>query len=350
MKKIEKILLPKELDVDTIVSLAIVYHYGSSAFSGISKAELEFRASIPKDKDLDYFLSNKILPLFPLKENSMVLKQLADYEPLGLDNYPIVNQTIASLKYSKHIFFKRGAIFTWSYLTQVMKDNPKKLLELVLPLLKQCTEIQDKFREIFFEYCMEAIKDGRLMSFNVKQNDVDLKIVFIDYDDTSICEYLFYKKEVLADVVVMFRKNGNIFIKTKDEMNIDLLDVVAILRVETARKKKIPFDKLNKHILNRKGLMPGLDSWDFDNSGNLLESVKPPHLDKLAIKRALLIGLDTLKMAKGMCPSKEGCIGKKCDFYSYNMLRCRKRMAGISDNFEKSETNNSRIRVYRNSK
>lgn len=347
MKKIEKILLPKELDVDTIVSLAMVYHYGSNAFTGISKAELEFRASLPKEKDLDYFISNKILPLFPLKENSMVLKQLTDYEPLGFDNYPIINQTIASLMYSKHIFFKRGVIFTWSYLVQVMKDNPKKLLELVLPLLKQCADIQDKRRDIFFEYCKESIRDGRLISFNVKQGEKDLKIVFIDYDDTSICEYLFYKKEVLADVVVIFKKDGNIFIKTKDEMNIDLLDVVAILRVETARKKKIPFDRLNKHILNRKGLMPGLECWDFDMSGSLVESIKPSHLDKLAIKRAMLIGLDTLKMAKGMCPSKEGCIGKKCDFYSYNMLRCRKRMAGISDNFEKSEINHSRIGVYR---
>jgi len=49
-----------------------------------------------------------------------------------------------------------------------------------------------------------------------------------------------------------------------------------------------------------------------------------------------------------MCPSKEGCIGKKCDFYSYNMLRCRKRRAGVTDGFEQKIIEPSNIRVLKN--
>lgn len=346
--KIEKILLPKELTPDSIVSLAIAYKYGQNAFSGLSSAKLEFRASLPKDKDMNYFITKGVLPLIPLHEDCCVLRQISEYEDLELDKYPVVNQTIASLKYDKNVMFKRGAIFTWGYLTKILKDNPEKALKLILPVLKECIDSLEERRKMFFEYCSKAIQDDRLLSFNVKQSGKTLKVVFVDYENQSIAEYLFYKKEVLADVIAIFKNDGSIFIKSKDEVNVDLMDVVAILRMETARKCKIPFDKINKHILNRKGLMEGLEYWEFEALGNVFRSVKPTHLDKLVVKKAMLIGLDNERMAKGECPPKEGCVGKKCSLYSFNMLRCRKRRAGLKDTYShQNNGSNSKIRVYR---
>ena len=345
--KIEAILLPKELTVDSIVSLAIIYKYCKKKLTNLSKAKLEFRASLPKDKKLDYFLKKGILPLIPLSENTLVLEQIADCEEISLDEYPIVNQVITTLKDLNHTQDERGLIFSWNYLIEVLKDNPKKIFSLVLPILKEYINYSEDKRVEFLEYCKKAIEKGKLISFTVKQENQKLKVVFIDYDSDDIVKYLFYKKEVMADVVVVFKSKGEIFIKAREDKQIDLMDVVAILRIETARRKKVPFDKINKHVLNRSGVMEGIEYWNFEPVHHRVRSVKNTALDKLTIKKALIIGLDLEKMARGECPPKYGCRGKKCSFFSYNMLRCRKRRAGVKDDYNQTSGEKKNIRVYR---
>ena len=80
-KSIEKILLPKELTKDEIISLAVIYKYGKESLSGLSKAKLEFRASLPEGKTLDYYLRKGVLPLFLLSPTyKSVLEQLVNNE------------------------------------------------------------------------------------------------------------------------------------------------------------------------------------------------------------------------------------------------------------------------------
>ncbi|MCD4704876.1 hypothetical protein K8R66_02245 [bacterium] len=52
--KIKSILLPKNLNVDAIVSLAVLYEYGSKVFRGLMSAGIEFRASLPEGHNLEY--------------------------------------------------------------------------------------------------------------------------------------------------------------------------------------------------------------------------------------------------------------------------------------------------------
>jgi hypothetical protein len=343
--KIDTILLPKELTVDSIVSLAIVYKYCKKKLTGLSKAKLEFRASLPEGKVVNYYLQKGILPLIPLAENILVLEQIADCNDTSLHDYPIVNQVITTLRDEHHTPDERGFIFSWSYLTEVLKDDPKKIFSLALPILKEYIDYLENKRVEYLEYCQEAIKKGKLTSFVTYQNKQRLKVIFISYESDDIVKYLFYKKEVMADVVVLFKEKGEIFIKARADKRVDLMDVVAILRVETARYKKIPFDKINKHVLNRSGIMEGIEYWNFEPVHYRIRSVKNTALDKLTIKKALIIGLDLDKMSK-ICPSQEGCKGKKCNFYSYNMLRCRKRRAGVQDNYQppkKEKKNNIRV-------
>ncbi|MCD4704875.1 hypothetical protein K8R66_02240 [bacterium] len=270
------------------------------------------------------------------------------YPELELDKYPIVNQTIASLENSENIFYEEGIIFSWAYFIKLLKKkDPAKSLKLILPLLREYLKINEDKRIEFLNHCQKAIKDGSILSFNTRQNKKELKVVFVDYATEDIFDYLFYKKEVLADVIVLFKEKGLITIRTKKEKNIDLLDVIAILRVETARRNKVPFDQFNKHYLNRTGVMEGIDHWNFNLSKGSIIAVKPVNLDKLTIKKALLIGLDLSKMSKGECPSQEGCRGKKCSYYSYNMLRCRKRRAGVKDDYQRKKTGQGNIRVLR---
>lgn len=346
--KIDTILLPKKLTVDSIVSLAIIYKYCNKKMTGLSKAKLEFRASLPEGKVVNYFLKKGIFPLIPLSENTLVLEQIADCSDTSLHDYPIVNQIITTLKDEHHTSDERGLIFSWNYLTEVLKDNPAKIFSLTLPILKEYIDYLEDKRIEFLEYCQGAIEKGKLTSFVTYQNKQKLKVIFISYEFDDIVKYLFYKKEVMADVVVLFKEKGEIFIKTREDKQIDLMDVVAILRVETARHKKIPFDKINKHVLNRSGIMEGIEYWNYEPAYHRIRSVKNTTLDKLTIKKALIIGLDLEKMAQGECSPQEGCRGKKCSFYSYNMLRCRKRRAGVQDNYQpKDKSNKSNIRVVR---
>ena len=345
MQKIEKILLPKELTIDSILALGIIYKYGTKKFSNLSKAELEFRVDLPEDKDVNYFVSNGVLPLINLKGRNTILFELININDLNLDEIPVINQLISCFK-NKNIC--ANDFFSWTNLANILKDNPERVLKLSLPIIKEYLDNNEEKTKTFFDYCSKAVKEGKITSFSTNQNDRELKVVFIDSEYDDIAEFLFYKKEVMADIVVIFKPKDNIIIKTKKEKNIDLLDVVAILRVETARKHKVPFDKINKHILNRSGIMEGIPYWNFDQLNSEIRTVKSVHIDKTTVKRAIMIGVDTTKMAKRMCPSKEGCIGKKCDFYSYNMLRCRKRRAGVPDNFEQGYHGTNNIRAIRN--
>ena len=346
--KIDTILLPKELTVDSIVSLAIVYKYCKKKMTGLSKAKLEFRASLPEGKVANYYLQKGILPLIPLSENTLVLEQIADCGDTSLHDYPIVNQVITTLRDKHHTPDERGLIFSWNYLTEILKKNPKKIFSLVLPILKEYIEYLEDKRVEFLEYCQGAIEKGKLTSFVTYQNKQKSKVVFISYDSDDIVKYLFYKKEVMADVVVLFKSKGEIFIKAREDKQIDLMDVVAVLRVETARHKKIPFDQINKHVLNRSGVMEGIEYWNFEPAYHRIRSIKNTALDKLTIKKALIIGLDLERMAKGECPPQAGCKGKKCSYYSYNMLRCRKRRAGAKEDYQpKDKGPKSNIRVVR---
>ncbi len=345
MQKIEKILLPKELTIDSVLALGIIYKYGTKKFSNLSKSELEFRVDLPEDKDINYFVSNGVLPLLNFKGRNTLLLELLNIKDLNLDEIPVVNHLISCFK-NKNVC--SNDLFSWTYLITILKDNPEKILKLAIPIIKEYLDDNEEKTKTFFDYCSKAVKEGKITSFSTNQNDKELKVVFIDCEYDDIAEFLFYKKEVMADIVVIFKSKDNILIKTKKEKNIDLLDVIAILRVETARKHKVPFDKINKHILNRSGIMEGIPHWNFDPLIGEIKTVKSVHIDKAAVKRAIMIGIDTVKMAKGMCPSKEGCIGKKCDFYSYNMLRCRKRRAGALDNFEQKNHNTNNIRTIRN--
>ncbi len=341
-KKIDKIILPKELTADSVLALSIIYKYGDKLFSNLSKAEIEFRLELPEEKDINYFISNSILPLINFKRRDSVLLELLNVEDLNIDEIPIVNKLIADFKNKN---FEDCSFFSWTQLTNILKDKPEKILKLSLPILKEYLDNNEKRTHEFFDYCSKAVKEGRITSFTTIQNSKELKVVFIDCDSDDIAEFLFYKKELMADIVVVFKEKDNIFIKIKK--GIDIMDVIAILRVETSRKYKIPFDKINKHILNRSGVMEGIPHWNFDPLKNEIKTEKSVQLDKSIIKRAIMIGVDTVKMAKGQCPSKEGCIGKKCDFYSYNMLRCRKRRAGVADRFEQSNSIKSNIRVIK---
>ncbi len=351
-EKIKKILLPKQLTADEILSLAVLYSYGKKVFTGLATAELEFRNSLPQTKGLDYYLKQGIVPLFLLsKSYEFVLEELLMYEDLKLNQYPIVNQMLSILKNRKDYACYNDSIFSWIRLAKTNSD-PKKVLNLTLPLLKEYLEQAEEKRVQLFTECQQAIEKGKLTSFMVQQGEKKLKVVFTSCDEDAyvvddIADYLLYKKEVLGDIIVIFTNKGKISIISKKEKKIDLLDIVAILRIETARHKKIPFDKINKHVLNRSGLMEGIEYWNFDLYNRRIDSIKAVNLDKLIVKKAMLIGLDLDKVS-AVCPAKEGCRGKKCTYYSYNMLRCRKRRAGVKDDYQPKERNSqSNIRVVR---
>ncbi len=351
-KKIEKILLPKDLTLDAVIALSFVYNYGEKIFGDLSKTGIEFRASMPTDKDIDFYINSGVLPIMPIKKE-FALQELISYEELKLDDHAVVNHVLSCLRYTKQSSLGENRIFSPENVIEIFKQSnaPEKSIKVFISIMKTFIELYEKKSKVFFDYCREAIKIGGMTSFNVYQEEKDLKVVFIDYKEENyedLIEYLFYKKEVIADIVVIFGDKGKFIIRAKIEKKVDLFDVIAILRVEVARKNKIPFDKINKHILNRSGIMQGVEHLCFNPESSTIISLKATHLDKSNIKRAIMVGIDLNKMAKGMCPSKEGCIAKKCDFYSYNMLRCRKRRAGAVDGFEQKSYEKSNIRVLKN--
>ncbi len=156
---------------------------------------------------------------------------------------------------------------------------------------------------------------GDAVDFVILQGKKAVRCLMIKSDTEEIL-----KKSGL-DVVIKFTSDGRVHIIGDPKKEINCMDLLPVLRIEEAKKMKVPFDKINKEKLADLKSHPAIQKWQFDVKRCAIINLKPTLLEPAQIKKSLEIGLDIYRYSPE-CPSKE-CIGKKCSWYSYNLMRCR---------------------------
>jgi len=214
-------------------------------------------------------------------------------------------------------------------LNRLYPKNPEKVLKACAPFfLAHLNEEKKRAHEYPKEY-IKKYDDGKVEAFIVPQSHNNVRCIMIESDMQGIVGFLRAHPEIKADVIAQRFSSGHINIITKQWRKINLKEVAAIVRVEEAKAKKIPFDKVNWRLLHNKGRMEKIGEWYYDtaanslqNGGMLPEQVSSTNLNLKDIKWALINGLNYNALDK-KCP-QDSCLLKKCNFYFYNHIRCKK--------------------------
>lgn len=336
------------LHPDLIVAIILLKKFGEEKFPGISKAKIEFKTEL-KPGETGEKLEQKGIICLDLGGGKFDHHRATRVE----EKFSVSDLVARVLKISDDPAFEKiltyarrddlegkGTIsrdpidraFGMSGLIQNLNrsypNDPEKVLEICAPLfLAHIKEEKKRAHEYPKEY-MKQYDAGKVDAFIVPQGMMQVRCIMIESDVQGMVGFLRAHPEIQADVVAQRFSSGHINIVTRQWRKINLKDVVAIVRVEEARKKRIPFDKINWKFLFNKGKMKEIPEWYYDtatnslqNGGMLPEQVSPTSLTLRDIKRALKIGLDPKALARECTKS---CRSKKCNLYFYNMPRCRK--------------------------
>ncbi|MBT4121428.1 hypothetical protein HOE31_00575 [bacterium] len=157
---------------------------------------------------------------------------------------------------------------------------------------------------------------GDAVDFVVLQGKHALKVLMVKSETLDLVEKSGF------DIVIRFTKEGLTHILTDLKREVDLSDLIIVLRIEEAKKIHLPFDKLNKTLLPLAKPHPGIDKWHYHKEKGMIQNISPTMLDPITLKQAIKTGINTNLMSPD-CSGIE-CRGKKCDFYCYFLDRCKK--------------------------
>jgi hypothetical protein len=354
MQKFHTIICYHPLQPDTVCALVLLKKFGEKKYPGISMAKVEFVTELPKGKNAEILEHEGILCLdlgggrFDHHKQARVLERFSVCDLVARDLGIVTDPSLEKiLTYARRDDLEgKGTIsrdtidraFGLSALIQNLNrhylGHPEKVLETIAPLLLAHLKEEQKRA---YEYPAEYRKkwdEGKIDAFVVEQvRDRQIRCVLIESDVTGMAGFLRAHPEIRADIVAQRLSSGHINVITRQERRLDLREVVAVIRVEELKAKKFPFDRVDWRGLYNKGKMREATEWYYDtaantiqNGGMLAEITRPTNLTLQEIKRALKIGLN-YNLLDNRCP-RDHCIFKKCRFYFYNLIRCRKIRQG----------------------
>lgn len=353
MNKFHTIITFYPLQPDTICALVLLKKFGEKKYSGVSEAKIEFVNELPKGKTAESLEREGALCLdlgggrFDHHRQARVLERLSVSDLVARDLEIGTNPSLEKiLTYARRDDLEgKGTIsrdtidraFGLSALIQNLNrhymGHPEKVLDTVAPLLLAHLKEEQKRAYEYPEEYRKKWDEGKIDAFVVEQGGNKLRCILIESDVFGMAGFLRAHPEIRADVVAQRLSSGHINIITKQERHSNLNEVVAVIRVEELKKKKFPFDRIDWKGLYNKGKMREVLEWYYDtaantiqNGGMLAELTNPTRLSLQDIKRVLKIGLN-YNLLDARCP-RTRCLFKKCYFYFYNLIRCRKIRQG----------------------
>lgn len=352
-KKFHTIICYYPLQPDTICALVLLKKFGEKKYPGVSEAKVEFMTELPKGKNAEIYEQKGVLCLdlgggrFDHHRQARVLERFSVSDlvarDLKIQNDPSLEKILTYARRDdlegKGIISKDTIDRAFGLSALVANLNrhylgyPEKVLETVAPLLLAHLKEEQKRAFEYPEEYRRKWDEGKIDAFVVEQVGRQIRCILIESDVIGMVGFLRAHPEIRADVVAQRFGSGHINIITRQERHLDLREVAAVIRVEELKAKKFPFDRVNWKELYNKGKMKEVPEWYYDtaantiqNGGMLSEITRPTKLILPDIKRALKIGLD-YNLLDPRCP-RTHCLFKKCRFYFYNLIRCRKIRQG----------------------
>lgn len=329
------IYVHKDLNPDLVIALFLLKEYGDTVYPGITQARIEVMEELQEDLNGTILEERGIISfgfenaLFTAGENRSFAEQIA--KKLNLKKGIVIDAFIAiaaqttQKEHSDFYIILEGIISEYA-------DRPSKALKAADPvLLAHLESLQEELDPIASEY-MKKLNEGDMLAFTAPRDRAsDVRIICISSQNPEMAPFLHNHEEIKADVVCQQFESGHVNITTQYRSRINLEETIAILRIEEARKKKLPFDTINWNELRAPDRMEGLEEWKYDEEVQGIFNTKSlgkqnqgaTQLDLKDLKLVLQIGLDKNKLDR-KCPPV-GCRGKKCKYYFFNLDRCQKR-------------------------
>lgn len=278
----QKIILPTLPQVDTIIAIFLLKKFGKEKYPGIENASIEIWTSLPPGKTIasleeeGYFLIDIGGGKFDHHSKGKTASQIVA-EDLNLEGDPALSKLLAFAERSDK--YGLGTISTdpidkafgltglISDLRKILPENPRKIVDLVLPLIHaHYLEEKRRYKDLPEEF-EKKLKEGRAEVFIVKQGKKKLKVVAIETDNPSIVGWLRSTIGPKADVVLQRGSSGHANIITRPLKKIDLRFLVALLRKEeiTRQEREVTIPPLE---LIKPGKVPEVPEWYYDKATN----------------------------------------------------------------------------------
>lgn len=325
------IYVQQEIDPDSLIAIFVLKEFGDFLYPGIGQAKIDVVESMPENKNGWALDEEGIVSFhfddakFPFREQLSLTKQV-------LSDLKIKDEALNELVKIAEDKEGQNDYNFYEILANLVKEHqvkPSKVFGAAILVLKPHYEsLRERLAKLPTEY-MRCFDEGRVEAFVAKQKRESIRVLTIESDEAELAPFLHNRKEIQADIVAQKFSSGKINVTSKHKLRIDLTDVVAVLRLDEARKRKLPFDRINWNDLRVEGRMEKIAGWNYDSEiGGIFftgmgPKREPSQLELVDLKKALLVGLD-FNNFDTRCP-EQGCRGKKCRYYFYNLLRCRKR-------------------------
>jgi len=278
----QKIILPSRPQADTIVGIFLLKSFGEEKYPGIKTAQIEIWSILP-EKQTEESLNKKGYFLIDIgagkfdhhfkKTNvsQLIAEDLEISDDITLqklllyagrdDKYGL--GTISSDSIDK-AFGLSGLIMA---LNRALPENPQKVIEIVLPLIKaHYLEEEKRINKLPKEF-EEKKEKGEVEIFTVKQGKKQLKVVILESSNPSMPGWLKSQAGLKADVIVQKAASGHVNILTRPLKKVDLRWSTAYLRNQEAvlRNQKI---KLYTSDLIKPGRLNEIPQWYYDRATN----------------------------------------------------------------------------------
>lgn len=282
-------MFPK-IQADTATAAYLLARFGKDKFPGVDSAQVVFWTALPEGEtaesllqkgtltiDLgglfDHHLANQASGKREETASSLVAKYL------GLADQKAFQKILAWAK--RDDLEGKGTISTdpldrafglsglMMNLNRAFSDNPKKVLDYILPLLHfHVLEEQKRAEELPKEW-EELQANGNAQMLKLKQGPADLKAAFVNSENVALPGFLRAAKRM--DMVIQRRTTNHTNIITRQERSIDLRPLIEALRRAEATKKQIALN-LSQMQLQEVGRIDEIPEWYYDDAANTIQN------------------------------------------------------------------------------
>lgn len=282
-------MFPK-IQADTATAAYLLARFGKDKFSGIDTAQVVFWTALPEGEtaesllkkgtltiDLggrfDHHLANQASGKREETASSLVAKYLGLVDQKAFQKIlawakrdDLEGKGTISVDPLDRAFGLSGLMMN---LNRFFADNPKKVLDYILPLLHyHVLEEQKRADELPKEWeVLQASGDGSV--FKLKQGSADLKTAFVKSENIALPGFLRAAKRM--DMIIQRRISGHTNIITRQERSIDLRPLIEALRKAEATKKQISLD-VSQNELQKVGSIKQVPEWYYDDAANTLQN------------------------------------------------------------------------------
>lgn len=305
IEKIERIIIPTRLQVDTLIAIFLLKKFGGEKFLEVEKAILEIKPD-PQDEKGAILLDvkNSVFDHHYLQEKTTASKLVCEY--FGIVNNPSIQKLLTIAE--RDDFFGKGIISTDQIdktfglpglLTAANKSGweVNEISKVFLKVLEAHYLEEQKRNEKLPQIFGELLKSGKAKEFKLKQNKKNLRVAILEEDDYSISGYLRSINGGRYDVVVQWNSAGYLNITTRPTKRVDLSGLASILRKSELLIKGQKLD-LPESDFKKDGTLSLVPEWYYDRATNSLlngginpNGIAPTIIPKNKIENLVVLGL-----------------------------------------------------------